>query len=65
MNDIEICFGNSYTTHGEELVHALDGEFVPNHTLMWPDPADDSSGQRSREPIVARINGVVGALGVF
>ena len=65
-NDIDICFRDAFTKHGEELVRSLDGESIPNHALLWPNIADDLSALRSREqPLVARIDGVVVARAFF
>lgn len=65
MQEIDIDFRNSCTRQGEEMVHTHDGEFIPGRALTWPDTDNDASPLRSREPMVAKVDGIVAARAFF
>ncbi|HET6453666.1 MAG TPA: GNAT family N-acetyltransferase [Armatimonadota bacterium] len=58
-DNIEVCFRDRFSTHGEELIRSRYWLGVADHSLEWPRTGVTPEDFRDKEVIVAHIGGVV------
>ena len=58
-DSVEVCFGDRFSTHGEELIRSRYGLDVADRSFEWPKTGVTPEDFRATGVIVSRIGGVV------
>jgi len=58
-DNIEVCFRDRFSTHGEELIRSRYWLGVADHSFEWPRTGAMPEDFRDKEVIIAHIGGVV------
>nr|NIN64464.1 GNAT family N-acetyltransferase [Anaerolineae bacterium]NIN94701.1 GNAT family N-acetyltransferase [Anaerolineae bacterium]NIQ77763.1 GNAT family N-acetyltransferase [Anaerolineae bacterium] len=65
VDNIEVCFRDRFSTHGEELVRSRIGTGVMQSPMTWPQVISYTENWRDDQTLVMKVDGVVAGRAVL